>query len=141
MNKIFCYFLVASVPALAQTPQINQFPSREFGQPQLVQLLTSAAPNLAEGRELYGPNSIALDNSASPPILYVADTFNNRVLAFQNPDSFTRCGTNNAVCGFASSKVIGQQNLTSTTPERGTVSSNVSRRGQQRQSLCHRFRQ
>ena len=114
MNKFYCYILVAAAPLFAQTsPAINPQPSREFGQPQLLQSITSVAPNLVEGRELDNPSAIAFDTSVSPPILYVADTFNNRVLAFQNPDNFSTCGTSSASCGFAS-MVIGQRDLAST---------------------------
>jgi len=41
-----------------------------------------------EGREFYSPQGIAVDNSATPPIVYVADTGNNRVLAWKNAASF-----------------------------------------------------
>ena len=57
-------------------------------------------PNYLEGRELNGPNGIALDNSVSPPILYVADSGNNRVLGY-------RYGTQ-LVAGTHADIVIGQ---------------------------------
>ncbi len=118
MKRIYYYYFVASASLWAQSPTINPFPSREFGQPQLVQTLTSVAPNLVEGRELNGPGAIAFDNSVSPPIMYVADTYNNRVLAFQNPDSLGVCTTSGAsTCGFASKLVIGQRDLFSTLPQ------------------------
>ncbi len=114
MNKLYYYILVAGAPLFAQTsPVINPLASREFGQPQLLQSITSAAPNLVEGRELNNPSSIAFDTSVSPPILYIADTANNRVLAFQNPDNFSTCGISNPKCGFAS-MAIGQRDLVST---------------------------
>jgi len=47
--------------------------------------ITEVAPNLVEGRELLGPQAIAVDTSVTPPILYVADTFNSRVLAWKMP--------------------------------------------------------
>ncbi len=43
----------------------------------------SSGPNWVEGRELNGPFGIALDTSVSPPIVYIADTGNNRVLGFR----------------------------------------------------------
>ena len=46
-------------------------------------LASSLGPNLVEGRELNAPQGIALDTTVSPPIVYIADTGNNRVLAFQ----------------------------------------------------------
>jgi uncharacterized protein (TIGR03437 family) len=36
-----------------------------------------------EGKELNSPAGVALDNSVSPPILYVADSGNNRVLGYR----------------------------------------------------------
>jgi uncharacterized protein (TIGR03437 family) len=48
------------------------------------------APNLIEGREVWFVTSsapgggIAVDKNSNPPHLYVADTYNNRILAFQD---------------------------------------------------------
>jgi len=54
-------------------------------------LLTLNAPNLVEGREFdFGNGAIgfdsglAVDLNSSPPHLYVADTYNNRILGFNN---------------------------------------------------------
>lgn len=47
--------------------------------------------------------SVAIDNSVSPPRLYVADAHNNRVLGFNNASSF--------VNGAPANIVIGQQNF------------------------------
>lgn len=116
--KTFAILLVALTPVFAQTnvsPTINGTPSREFGQPQLNAQLTSTAPNLVEGREMNDPVSLAFDTSANPPILYVADSFNNRVLAFSNPNNYTPCGLSNPTCGFAT-LAIGQRDLQSTLP-------------------------
>src|SRR5271170_1325736 len=92
MLKYCLYSFLLPVSTLwAQTqavsPQINTFASREFGQPQLLPALNSIAPNLVEGRELYSPLGIAFDTSTTPPILYIADQGNNRVLAYPNPGS------------------------------------------------------
>ena len=46
-------------------------------------MLTAIAPNLVEGREFNNPQAIALDTSVTPPILYVADFGNNRVLGVE----------------------------------------------------------
>ncbi len=43
----------------------------------------STGPNWVEGRELDEPLGVAVDTSVSPPIVYIADTGNNRVLGFQ----------------------------------------------------------
>jgi uncharacterized protein (TIGR03437 family) len=63
-------------------------------------------PNLVEGRELFSPTWIALDNSVSPPILYVSDTANNRILAWRNAAS--------AQNGQKADLVIGQRDFEST---------------------------
>src|SRR5580700_9321206 len=94
MKYIYGYFLVATMPLWAQTsPTINSLPSREFGQPKLLTTLNSVAPNLVEGRELSGPTSLAFDTNAKPPILYVVDSLNNRVLAWRNSSAIGVCGT------------------------------------------------
>lgn len=72
-------------------------------------LLTAIAPNLVEGREFNSPQAVAIDTSASPPILYVADFGNNRVLAWPNAFGFTK--------GDFAGKVIGQRDLLSTAPQ------------------------
>jgi sugar lactone lactonase YvrE len=46
-------------------------------------LLEGNGPNWVEGRELSSPLGIALDLSVSPPIVYIADAGNNRVLGYQ----------------------------------------------------------
>jgi uncharacterized protein (TIGR03437 family) len=45
--------------------------------------IESTGPNVVEGREFNTPLGSALDTSVSPPILYVADSGNNRVLGFK----------------------------------------------------------
>jgi len=72
-------------------------------------LLTATAPNLVEGREFNNPQAVAIDASANPPILYVADFGNNRVLAWPNAFGFTK--------GDFAGKVIGQRDLLSTAPQ------------------------
>jgi DNA-binding beta-propeller fold protein YncE len=93
------------------TTVFNPFPSRIFGQKVLQQsgVLTAAGVNLVEGRELNRPLGIALDTSVSPPILYVADFGNNRVLAWKNASGFTK--------GDFASAVIGQRDFLSTAPQ------------------------
>jgi uncharacterized protein (TIGR03437 family) len=90
--------------AFAQTP-LNSAPTRVLGSLRPNQL--NANPNLVEGRELFQPTWIALDSSASPPILYVSDTGNNRVLAWRNAAE--------AQNGRRADLVIGQRDLESTT--------------------------
>lgn len=64
--------------------------------------------NLLEGRELLAPQAVAVDTSATPAILYVADSGNNRVLAFRDPGS--QQFLQEAVA------VIGQRNMASSYP-------------------------
>jgi uncharacterized protein (TIGR03437 family) len=102
-----CFVLSAAVGfGQAVSPTLNGTPSREIGQPSLQQPLISVAPNLVEGREVNSPSSIAFDTSVSPPILYVVDSANNRILAWNNPTSLIPCAIKNPTCGFAN-LVIG----------------------------------
>ncbi len=98
-------------PARGQSPFYST-PVRVFGQvpdPSAPGQSKSYAPNLVEGREFYAPQSVALDVNANPPILYVADTANNRVLAWRNAV---------AASGAAQADlVIGQLDLNSTRPD------------------------
>ena len=89
----------------------NPAPSRIVGQAVLQQqgVLTAIAPNLVEGREFNNPQAVALDTSVTPPILYVADLGNNRVLAWKNASGFPS--------GAYADLVIGQRDLMSTSPE------------------------
>lgn len=84
---------------------LNSYPSREVGQATLSMKTTQ--PNLVEGKELSNPQGVAVDTSSSPPILYVSDTGNNRVLAWRNGSQFAN--------GASADLVIGQpdQNTTS----------------------------
>ena len=94
--------------ATAGFPQVilNSVPARAIGQSVLIP--ESGNPNLVEGRELFSPQGIAVDNSVSPPIVYVADTGNNRVLAWKNAASFSN--------GANADLVIGQPDFLSTVP-------------------------
>ena len=110
------FWVVAAGPSWAQVI-MNAVPAREFGQHALVQPITSTAPNLIEGRELNTPSNIAFDTSVSPPIMYVADTGNNRVLAWRNPDQLAVCGTSSASTCGAADMVIGQGDMFSSLPQ------------------------
>src|ERR1017187_10472107 len=72
---------------------LNTTPTREIGWPQPLSdkpfAILNANPNLVEGREFYNPRGIALDNSVTPPRIYVADTNNNRILAWKDAVNFT----------------------------------------------------
>ena len=87
---------------------LNTSASRAIGQPQLLpnNQVSTGNPNLVEGRELYSPQSVAIDKDASPPALYVSDTGNNRVLAWKNATSFSN--------GKPADLVVGQRDFYST---------------------------
>jgi uncharacterized protein (TIGR03437 family) len=109
MTKPFIYLLV-SVGAFLADPasgqvQLNPTPTRAIGQLNLV----NGSANLVEGREFNSPLGIALDTTLTPPALYVADTFNNRVLGFRNAKSFTN--------GQKADIVIGQIDFLSAAPQ------------------------
>ena len=74
--------LLAAVQLLEAQTIFNPAPSRIVGQAVLQQqgVLTAVAPNLVEGREFNNPQAVALDTSVTPPILYVADFGNNRIV-------------------------------------------------------------
>jgi uncharacterized protein (TIGR03437 family) len=85
----------------AQIP-LNQNPARVVGHAQLA--VTTTAPNLVEGRELSTPYGVAVD--AANDIVYVADSGNNRVLAWRGARNFQ----NGAMASF----VLGQRSLLNT---------------------------
>ncbi|MDQ6759941.1 MAG: hypothetical protein M3Z32_08765 [Acidobacteriota bacterium] len=107
---VFGVIFTAALQCQAQVTAFNPFPSRIIGQPVLQQQTqTATAPNLVEGRELNSPQGVAVDTSSSPPILYVADTGNNRVLAWKNPAGLNK--------GDRADKVIGQRDFLSVAPK------------------------
>ncbi|HWC97630.1 MAG TPA: hypothetical protein VG456_12785 [Candidatus Sulfopaludibacter sp.] len=100
---------LALLGVTAAFPQVtlNTAPSRSVGTAVLNP--ESSNPNLVEGKELFNPEGIALDTSVNPPIVYVADTGNNRVLGWKNAISFNN--------GQAADLVIGQQDFFATDPQ------------------------
>src|SRR5215813_6365314 len=96
----------AAFAQIAPVP-LNLSPSRILGHPLAETFnIASASPNLVEGRELFQPHGIALDTSVTPPIVYVSDTANNRVLGWRNALSFRN--------GQPADVVIGQPDLYTT---------------------------
>jgi uncharacterized protein (TIGR03437 family) len=69
----------------------------------------STGPNWVEGRELDEPLGIALDNSVSPPIVYISDAANNRVLGYQYATQLT--------LGAYADIIIGQPDRFTNLPE------------------------
>jgi uncharacterized protein (TIGR03437 family) len=99
---------VLAAPAYSQIT-LNPVPERAVGTPQLTVANSPQSPNLVEGREFYAPQSVALDTSSSPPILYVSDYVNNRVLAWKNAATFTN--------GQKADLAVGQPDMVTTFPE------------------------
>ncbi|MFM2123906.1 MAG: hypothetical protein RL328_357 [Acidobacteriota bacterium] len=95
--------LVAAAAVAQVSPDINPIPSRQFGHAKLTLDAQTTSANLLEGRELNSPTAIAFDTTASPPIVYVADSGNHRVLAWRNPASLT--------AGNQADRVIGQRDF------------------------------
>jgi uncharacterized protein (TIGR03437 family) len=65
-----------------------------------------------DGREFYYPQGVVLDTSTSPPGIFVADTGNNRVMAWKNATGFTN--------GQPADLIIGQPDAFSTAPGGGS---------------------
>jgi uncharacterized protein (TIGR03437 family) len=105
-----CVLVLSGTGIAVGQVTLNTTPTRIVGhaKPEGNANLPNYNPNLVEGRELDGPTGLALDNSASPPTIYVADTVNNRVLAWKNATGFAN--------GAAADLVIGQPDFLTTNP-------------------------
>jgi len=101
--KLSVLFGLAALSATGQIA-LNRTPSRVAGHSQVP--IVTVAPNLPEARDLNGPSGIAIDGSVSPPILYVSDTGNNRVLAWRDATGFQN--------GAPADLVIGQRDFNTT---------------------------
>jgi uncharacterized protein (TIGR03437 family) len=110
-QKYSCVLSLAVFGATSAYSQItlNPVPERAVGTPQLAVANTPQSPNLVEGREFFAPQSVALDNSVSPPKIYVSDYVNNRVLAWKNAATFAT--------GQVADLAIGQPDLLTTFAE------------------------
>jgi uncharacterized protein (TIGR03437 family) len=106
-NVFFAIGLLIGVADLSSAQlNLNRTPSRALGWPQLT--VSNFNPNLVEGREFDGPQGIAIDNSVTPPVLYISDLGNSRVLGWKNASSFS--------FGAMADFVIGQKDFFSTNP-------------------------
>ena len=104
---VFISSLFLAVPGCLQAQLIlNPNPSRMVGQVRLQ--YSGDQLNLVEGRELNNPQAVAIDTSASPAAIYVADTGNNRVLGWSDAANFANGATANIV--------VGQRDKISTLP-------------------------
>jgi uncharacterized protein (TIGR03437 family) len=98
--------IVFSCSSLLLAQALFPKPVKVIGDPDFIGTVASptafetTGPNYIEGRELSGPAGIALDNSVSPPIVYIADSGNHRVLGFRYATQL--------VAGSRADIVIGQ---------------------------------
>ncbi|MCU1258025.1 MAG: hypothetical protein JWO80_910, partial [Bryobacterales bacterium] len=103
-------FLTLAIRIPAQP--LNPKPVKELGAPRLTATQSnplafdSTNPNYVEGKELYNPTAVALDNSTKPPAVYVADTSNNRVLGWKYASQLAS--------GAPADIVLGQKDLFTT---------------------------
>ena len=104
LAKTLLMLCVVSLAGDSLFAQGNVVLGRVIGQNTLI--MQSSAPNVVEGRELTNPQGVALDNTVSPPMIYVSDTGNNRVLGWKNATSFQNAA-------FADI-IIGQKDAVST---------------------------
>jgi uncharacterized protein (TIGR03437 family) len=95
MRSLYTFSFLALTFAAVASAQIvlDPSPARVAGHPsatpaeQLV--VANINPNLGVKGGMYLPEGVAVDTSGSTPILYVADTLNNRILAWKNATSAT----------------------------------------------------
>ena len=81
---------------------------------------THHAPNLVDGKGMFSPDAVAIDASATPNRLYVADSDNNRVLGWNSADSFSNGEPADLVIGqpgFISSRCINVSATSLCDPE------------------------
>lgn len=88
---------------------LNPVASRFLGQPN--QQSGTVNPNWVDGREFFYPQGLVIDTSTTPPSIYVADTSNNRVMAWKSATGFTN--------GQPADVIIGQPDQYSTQPGGG----------------------
>jgi uncharacterized protein (TIGR03437 family) len=97
---LLCFFACSLVQAQPPVSVVlNDSASRVLGHPN--RDLRTIAPNWVEGREMTTPQGIAFDRRPGNTILYVADSGNNRILAWRNPLS--------AANGAMADLIIGQR--------------------------------
>ncbi|MCU1324954.1 MAG: hypothetical protein JWN34_324 [Bryobacterales bacterium] len=110
---IFVLFLALSNALFSQA--LFRKPVKVLGDPQYTGTasnplqFTNNGPNWTDGRELSFPLGIAVDNSVSPPNIYVADAGNNRVLGYRYATQLT--------AGAKADIVLGQVDFTANLPQ------------------------
>jgi hypothetical protein len=108
----FRFGMMLGIAALALIAGVTMLPAATgdtvadavLGQPDFLH----EASNTVDGAGLSGPDFVAIDRSVVPNRLYVADTANNRVLAWNNAAAFAN--------GAAADLVLGQLDFYSSRP-------------------------
>jgi uncharacterized protein (TIGR03437 family) len=116
MRLLYTYCLLALLLSTAASAQIvlDPNPARILGHrpvtPAEQLLVTNVNPNLGVSGGMFEPTGVAVDTTGSAPILYVADTFNNRILAWKNATSSTLTNLQ------APDLILGQPDANTTFP-------------------------
>src|SRR6202167_4407845 len=116
MRSPYAYsFLAVTFVAVAGAQIVlDPSPARVAGHPSITPpeqlVVTNLNPNFGVNGGMYFPEGVAVDTSGSTPILYVADTGNNRILAWKNATSATLTNLQ------APDLIIGQPNSYTTLP-------------------------
>ena len=116
MRSIYLSSLLALLVSAIAGAQValDPVPARVVGHqstsPAEQLVVSNVNPNFAVSGGLYLPGGVAVDNTGSSPILYVADTWNNRVLAWKNATSSTLANLQ------APDMILGQPNAYTTLP-------------------------
>ena len=100
----FCAVLAALPWAASAQTDLNRTPSRVVGHPSLQ--YRGSNPNLPDARSLYSPLAVAVDTTSTPNAVFVADTLNNRILAWRDAASFAS--------GARADLIMGQNDEVST---------------------------
>ncbi len=115
IRRLFPFLAVFCSLPFANAQTLNPKPVKALGVPRLLATqanpgaLDSVNPNYVEAKDLYNPTAIALDNSSSPPSVYVADTSNNRVLGWRYATQLRN--------GAPADIVVGQKDFFTTLPQ------------------------
>lgn len=101
-----CWLFLVFCGALSGQ-SLNPKPVKALGAPRLIATQSSplavdtANPNWIEGRELYNPSGVAIDNSGNAPAIYITDTRNNRIMGWRSAQ---------AAPGAPADIILGQNN-------------------------------
>jgi uncharacterized protein (TIGR03437 family) len=105
--KLAKYWLFLVFCGVLPGQSLNPKPVKALGAPRLIATqsnplaVDTSNPNWIDGRELYNPSGVAIDNSTATPAIYITDTRNNRIMAWR---------TTQAAPGTPADLILGQPN-------------------------------